>query len=255
MQIKHKKTDHLKLLQAGLKGFETQSFFVPENIQEKLIEYIELLCKWNAIHNLTAIRNPEEMIKRHLLDSLSLIPPLLQAAKANEVKNKDLNLKHNILDVGTGAGLPGIPLALCLPEYTVVMLDSNQKKINFVEHVILSLRISNAMAVCARVESYQPQQGFTWVVSRAFASLGDFIHAAGHLCVEGGKLISMKGKVDKHELEAVFGSETGNALIQNRAKGSQSTKAVLDQILPVQVPLLDEDRTLVFVALLKNGDL
>lgn len=247
----HNKTKLLNLLQAGIQKLEPQGFSVSLAIQEKLIEYIELLSKWTEVHNLTAVRDPEEMIKRHILDSLTVIDPLLQIA--NEKENAG---GKSILDVGTGAGLPGIPLALCLPEYTVMMLDSSQKKINFVQHVILSLKISNAAAICARVESYQPKEGFAWVISRAFASLEDFIRQAGHLCNDGGRLISMKAKLDNQELEAVLGHEMGNTLvIQNKANRPQTVKAVLDRIQPVKVPFVEEDRCLVFVSLLKNGDI
>lgn len=183
-------------------------------LQTKLMDYIELLCKWNAVHNLTAIRDPVAMVKKHLLDSLVLLP-YLSAGK--------------IIDVGTGAGLPGIPLAICNPDQTFVLLDSRQKKITFVEHVILSLKVTNASAVCARVERYAAHQ-FELVISRAFASLVEFVVQSQHLCQSGGKLIAMKGVLDPAEVAAIPSAFT------------------VEKIVPVGVPGVIGARHLIFIA-------
>lgn len=158
---------------------------VPESVQEKLVQYLQVLTQWNRVHNLTGIADPFDMIEAHILDSLTMLPYLP---------------KGNILDIGTGAGLPGIPLALMWPEAQFVLLDSNQKKITFVEHALLSLQIPHAKAVCLRAEKYQPNVLFDLVISRAFGSLSEFVSVAQHLVKKEGKLVAMKGKVSSNEL-------------------------------------------------------
>jgi 16S rRNA (guanine527-N7)-methyltransferase len=174
----------LLLLKEGLLA---QGLSLSEDIQEKLIGYVELLHKWNAVHNLTAITEPTEMITRHILDSLTVFPFLAKS----EVKT--------ILDVGTGAGLPGIVLALCFPGCSFVLLDSQQKKINFVQHVVLSLKLKNVSPICERVENYKPNFKFDWVISRAYASLSNFVSSASHLCGDQGRMIAMKGNITLEE--------------------------------------------------------
>lgn len=188
-----------------------------ELAQEKIVQYLELLDKWNTVHNLTAIRDPFSMIDRHILDSLSLRSFILG------------NPSSSILDIGTGAGLPGIPLAITCPNLSFILLDSQQKKINFVEHVILSLKLSNVLTACTRVEVYHPEKRFDWVVSRAFASLAVFVRVAGPLCEEGGKLIAMKGDIDEAELAALPEGYT------------------IEQIQPIVIPGIEKVRSLVFV--------
>jgi len=211
------------LFNALSEGLQTAHLNISEAIQLQLIDYLELLVKWNTVHNLTAVRDPLEMVTRHVLDSLVLLPFL-----DDFCKNRSLD-KASVLDVGTGAGLPGIPLALARPEHTLVLLDSNQKKISFVQHVILSLKLANATVVCTRVEKYQPDVPFDWVVSRAFASLSDFVVLSHHLCKEEGKLVAMKGVIDPTEIKAV------------------PSDYVIEKIEPVEVPGLTAKRTLVFI--------
>jgi len=178
---------HLKLLNEAIlkRGWD-----ISENAQENCLRYVELLHKWNAVHNLTAIHDPIEMIHRHIIDSLTLYPWIISSS-AQPVQR--------IVDVGTGAGLPGIILAICLPELSFVLLDSNQKKINFVQHVVLSLQLKNVSSVCCRVEQYKPSELFDWVVSRAYASLANFVISAGHLCRIGGRWVAMKGQLSEQE--------------------------------------------------------
>lgn len=178
-----------KMAKVLSEGIKAANLSVSPDIQAKLIVYIETLAKWNQVYNLTAITDPVEMIEKHLLDSL-IVSSYLGPGK--------------MIDVGTGAGLPGIPLALIHPEKSFVLLDSHQKKITFVEHMILSLKLTNAVSVCARVEQYRPLEPFDWVISRAFASLGDFARLAGHLCKPGGRLVAMKGLVTETELSEVL---------------------------------------------------
>jgi 16S rRNA (guanine527-N7)-methyltransferase len=222
-----KKTILIKALSEGLSA---ANLSVSESTQLQLIAYIELLVKWNAVHNLTAIREPREMITRHVLDSLVLLPYFDDFCKSRPQGYA------SVLDVGTGAGLPGILLALCRPTQSFVLLDSNQKKIAFVQHVILSLKVSNAIAVCDRAEKYRPEVPFDWVVSRAFASLSDFVRLSNHLCKRDGRLVAMKGVINPAEVTMV------------------SSDYTIEKMEPVQVPGLAAERTLVFISITQKGD-
>jgi 16S rRNA (guanine527-N7)-methyltransferase len=152
----------------------------------KLVEYLELLAKWNETYNLTAVRVPEEMVTRHLMDSLVILP-FIGAVR--------------VLDVGTGAGLPGLVLAMASPAQQFVLLDSAGKKTRFVEHAASRLGLGNVEVVKARAEDYQDAEGFGVVLSRAFASVADFIRIAGHLARDDGRLLAMKGALPEAELE------------------------------------------------------
>ncbi len=169
-----------KLVTAGL--------VVPNAVQEQFVTYLQQLVRWNRVHNLTGISDPVEMIETHVIDSLSLLPYLP---------------KGRIIDIGTGAGLPGIPLALMWPEGEFVLLDSNQKKIAFVEHMVLTLPLPHVRVVSQRAEKYVPEKPFDLVISRAFGSLAEFIRVSRHLGQKKGKLIAMKGKLSSEELSAV----------------------------------------------------
>lgn len=160
-----------------------------------LLNYLQELYKWNQAYNLSAIREPEEMIKRHLLDSLSILPILEEKIK----KNNDL---ERLIDVGSGGGLPGIPLAICLPDLHVTLLDSNGKKTRFLFQTALKLGLKNIHVINERVESYQPMEKFNVVTSRAFASLDDMVTGSQHLLKEEGEFWAMKGVYPKDELEA-----------------------------------------------------
>jgi len=150
-----------------------------------LLDFIELLAKWNATYNLTAIRTPAEMVSKHLLDSLSVLP-YLQGRR--------------IVDVGSGAGLPGIPLALASPEREFVLLDSNAKKTRFITHAMATLGLNNVQILHSRAEDYRPAELFATVISRAFASLREFVRLAGHLGAPHGALLAMKGEPPVDEL-------------------------------------------------------
>lgn len=176
----------MRVLSQGLKDMNVE---VSPETQQKLISFLELLSQWNKVHNLTAVRDTKEMVTKHLLDSLSLMP--------------FLNNGKNVCDVGTGAGLPGIPLSLCKPEMEFCLLDSSQKKINFVQQAILSLSLRNTQAVCSRVEHFHSEVPFDWVVSRAFGSLSEFIQVTGHLVSNQGRWLAMKGKLPQEELAAI----------------------------------------------------
>ena len=153
-----------------------------------LLAYLQLLGKWNRVYNLTAVREPREMITRHLLDSLAVIP---------YIKGP------RVLDVGTGAGLPGIPLAVASPELEFVLLDSVAKKTRFVVQAATELGLANVSIETQRVENYRPAALFDTVISRAFSSLAEFTVAAGSLCRPGGILVAMKGRYPQEELTAL----------------------------------------------------
>jgi len=155
--------------------------------QHKLLDYLLLLDKWNKTYNLTAVRDPAEMVPRQLLDSLSILP-LLSG--------------RNIVDVGTGAGLPGVPLAVARPDLHFTLLDSNGKKCRFVEQAKIELQLENLNVINSRVEKFAPCMLFDMVLSRAFASLPDMLDCSMHLVAAGGSLLAMKGAIHQQEIDA-----------------------------------------------------
>lgn len=177
---------HLKTILAA--KLAAANYPVSDLVQEQLLHYLFLLNKWNRTYNLTSVREPEEMITQHILDSLS-ITPYLQGER--------------ILDVGSGGGLPGIPLALTHPHYHFVLLDSNGKKTRFLHHVITSLGIKNVEVVQERVEKFISTTGFNTIVARAFSSIIDFLLKTQHLCCADGVFLAMKGHYPTGELVAV----------------------------------------------------
>ena len=160
--------------------------------QERLLlQFLRLLVKWNRAYNLTAVRDPLEMVERHLLDSLAVLPHLCG---------------RRCLDMGTGPGLPGIPLAVMRPDIAFVLLDSNGKKIRFVRQAVLELGLANVEPVHARLESYRPEQGFDTLVARAFTALPDMLRLSEGLRDAQGVLLAMKGRLPVWEL---VGMEAG----------------------------------------------
>lgn len=154
---------------------------------ELLLRYLNLVVKWNRIHNLTAIREPLDMVSLHLLDSLAIVPFLREGT---------------ILDVGTGAGLPGIPLAIAMPESRVTLLDTSSKRTAFLTQAVSELRLGNASVVNARVEQWHGGP-FDVIVSRAFSELRDFVEASQHLLAAGGTFAAMKGVRPDAEIAAL----------------------------------------------------
>ena len=155
--------------------------------QRQLLAYLALLIKWNKAYNLTAVRDPDEMVSRHLLDSLSIVP----YAEAGD----------NWLDVGSGGGMPGIPLAILHPHKQVTVLDSNGKKTRFLTQVKLELKLANLEVVHARVEQFQPSTAFDGITSRAFSSLEDFASWTRHLGNAETRWLTMKGVQPDDELQ------------------------------------------------------
>ena len=173
-------------LVAGLKALPGKQAH-PEQVRQ-LLSYLELLVQWNASYNLTAVRDPLEMVSRHLLDSLSVLPWIRG---------------EHLLDAGTGAGLPGIPLAILQPELSVTLLDSTGKKIRFLRHVKRCLVLENIRPVQARLESWQVQEMPNCIISRALSNLTGFVEASRHLAARETLLLAMKGKYPEIELEAL----------------------------------------------------
>ncbi len=155
---------------------------------ERLLVYLELLTKWNRVYNLTAIRDPVQMVIRHLLDSLAVLP---------HVEGK------RFIDVGTGAGLPGIPLALALADTQWVLLDANGKKARFVTQAIAATGLANVSVAQARVADYHPALSFDAVVTRAYAALVDMVGDTRHLCGPHGRILAMKGRLPVEEIRRV----------------------------------------------------
>jgi 16S rRNA (guanine527-N7)-methyltransferase len=153
---------------------------------ESLARFLALLEKWNRAFNLTAVREQSEMVARHVLDSLSALPFIHGVS---------------VLDVGTGAGLPGIPLAVMQPRRQFVLLDSGGKKIRFVRHAIGELSLANIEVVQSRVENYAPADPFDTVICRAFSSLRAFVDRCGALAARGGRLVAMKGRMENSDAD------------------------------------------------------
>ncbi len=157
----------------------------------RLLEYLALIVKWNRIYNLTAIHEPEPMLTHHLLDSLAILP-MLGAGP--------------LLDVGSGAGLPGIPLAIARPELYVTLLDSSQKRCGFMQQAVIELKLDNVSVVNARAEDYRPVEHFPQIVSRAFSDLSEFVKVTRHLLAEGGEWLAMKGLYPDEEIAQLKGA-------------------------------------------------
>jgi len=204
---------HSKLLQQGCAALQIS---VDAYQQERLLEYLALLSRWNKTYNLTAVRDEAQMVTRHLLDSLAIAPHLTG---------------QRLLDVGTGAGLPGVPLALLFPERDFHLLDSNGKKTRFLFQVKTALCLDNIVVHQARVEAFRVTEPFETILSRAFASLQDMVHGCRHLLATGGRILAMKGAYPAQELAAV----------------SQQCAEVV--VHPLAVPGLGEQRHLVEILL------
>lgn len=169
-------------------GITALGLDVARQMQQRLLNYLALVEKWNKAYNLTAVREPAKMLTHHLLDSLSVLP---------HVRGP------RVLDVGSGAGLPGIPLAMVQPEWQFTLLDANHKKATFLRQAMIELKLANVDVVCDRVESWSSPQPFDTVVSRAFSDLPEFLKLAGRLCARTGTVVAMKGVYPHEELAQV----------------------------------------------------
>lgn len=175
--------EHCKtLLLAGLSELQLE---LADHQIEQLLAFIALIEKWNKAYNLTAIRDKHAMVSLHLLDSLAIVPHLS-------------GQRH--IDIGTGAGLPGIPLAICYPDYAFTLLDSNAKKTRFVQQAVLELKLRNVQVCHSRVENYRAEPGFDTVITRAFAELSAIVEMTAHLLNSNGVLLAMKGQLPDEPL-------------------------------------------------------
>jgi len=185
-------------------------------VQKRLLEYLDLLARWNQSYNLTAVRDPQQMISRHLLDSLSVLPWLESTS---------------LLDAGTGAGLPGVPLAIMQPELEVTLLDSAGKKIRFLRHVKRALGLTNVHILQQRLETAELNGAVSCIISRAFAGLPRYATAARHLLKADTRLLAMKGRYPDEEIAGL------PAWIH------------VDRVEKLSVPGLHEQRHLVIMSL------
>ena len=185
-----------------------------QGTQQRLLQYIALMEKWTGVYNLTAVREQSKMISHHLLDSLAVLPYI----------NAD-----SLIDVGSGAGLPGIPLALARPEMRVTLLDSNHKKTTFLQQACIELKLDNVSVINERVEAFQPPVGFDAVISRAFTDLSEFVKLTRHLLKPGGAWLAMKGLHPYEELAQL------------------PEEARVEQVVPLTVPGLDAKRHLIIL--------
>lgn len=173
-----------------LDGLDAMEIELTTLQHDALIQYVLLIDKWNKVHNLTAIREPLNMVTLHLLDSLSVL------------KYVQISQAKTLLDVGAGAGLPSIPLAICLPDLQVTAIDAVQKKASFMRQVKGELRLDNFQVLAGRVESVKPNALFDVVISRAFSDIGLFISLTKHLLTLDGQWLAMKGVIPLQELES-----------------------------------------------------
>jgi len=197
-------------LDAGLKGMSLE---LPVRATKALLAYLSLLIKWNKTYNLTAIHEPERMLTHHILDSLVLTSHVEPG---------------RLLDVGSGAGFPGIPLAIARPELQVTVMDASQKKCGFMQQVVIELMLPNVNVVHARVEAYQSPEKFNQIVSRAFSELSDFVRLSAHLLAPGGHWLAMNGVLPQAEM-------------------AQLKSVHVLRALPLQVPGLDAERSLIIM--------
>ncbi len=195
-------------------GLSQQSLEVRESEQHQLCEYIALLDRWNKAYNLTAVREPLEMIPKHLLDSLAIAPYLVG---------------ERILDMATGPGIPGIPLAIINPQRSFTLLDSNSKKIRFVRQAVMELGLKNVDTIHSRIEQLQPKKPFQSIISRAFTALPNMVKLSGHLLNNGNRLLAMKATRPTEEIKPLL--EAGYRV----------------ETIPLNVPLLDGARCLVVI--------
>jgi 16S rRNA (guanine527-N7)-methyltransferase len=183
--------------------------------QDKLVDYLALMFKWNAVYNLTSLRDPMQMVSHHLLDSLAAVPAFAAA--------------KNVLDVGSGGGLPGIVLAIVRPDMKVSMIDTVHKKTAFLTQVKAELGLSNVTVYTARVEQLEVSDKFDVITSRAFADLSDFVNWSSHLLADGGRYIALKGVAPKDEQERL------------------PAEWKVTGVEPLDVPRLGAERHLVFI--------
>jgi 16S rRNA (guanine527-N7)-methyltransferase len=200
-------------------GLAALGLKLPPEVQARLLAYVRLLAKWNAAYNLTAVRDPRDMIVRHLLDSLAVAPFLQGPA---------------VLDLGTGAGLPGIPLALARPQFRFVLLDASAKKTRFVTQAVSELGLANVEVVQARVERYPATARFDTILTRAVGRIADMLRASGRLLAPEGRFLAMKGSDPQAELAALPPGYIARAVVPLQVPGLKAARHVV--IVESQTP-------------------
>jgi 16S rRNA (guanine527-N7)-methyltransferase len=196
-------------------GLDALGLELEDDVQAALLRYVELLRRWNRVYNLTAVDDPQGIVTRHLLDALAVLP-WVPAGR--------------LVDVGSGAGLPGIPLALARPELDVTLLDASTKRVRFMQQAVIELGLDNAHPLHARAEAHTPRRPYDVVITRAFANISDMLVACRHLVAADGVILAMKGQRPDTELAAL------------------PPDIVLLDVLPLAVPGLDAARHLVRLA-------
>lgn len=207
--------DRSQLAATLKRGLEAMEIPLDHRGQQTLLDYLELLNRWNRAFNLTAVRDPLAMVSRHLLDSLAVAPFLGSARR--------------VLDVGSGAGLPGIPLSVLLPERRFILLDSNGKKTRFLFQARLSVGLSNVEVVNQRIEHYRSGQQIDMVISRAFSSLRELVDGSRHLAGADGRtprLLAMKGEHPEQELSGLPADWQASAT-ELRIPGSDARRHII----------------------------
>jgi 16S rRNA (guanine527-N7)-methyltransferase len=208
--------DRAVLVQILVDGIEEMQLDLSGDKIAKLMDYLALLFKWNAVYNLTSLRDPMQMVTHHLLDSLAAVPAFQDA--------------KNVLDVGAGGGLPGMVLAICRPDMKVAMIDTVHKKTAFLTQVKAELGLANVTVYTKRVEQLEVKQAFDVITSRAFADLSDFVNWSGHLLAEGGQFIALKGVAATDEQQRV------------------PSPWKITELRPLKVPKIEAERHLVFIS-------
>lgn len=207
--------DRALLSQVLADGIKDMHLDVSAAQQDKLLDYLALMNKWNSVYNLTSLRDPMQMVTHHLLDSLAAVPAFAGA--------------RNVLDVGAGGGLPGVVLAICRPDMKVSMIDTVHKKTAFLKQVKAELELANVTVHTMKVQDLEVSDKFDVITSRAFADLTDFLNWSGHLLAEGGKFIALKGTAPAEEQERI------------------PSMWKISGLQPLQVPRLGAERHLIFV--------
>ena len=192
-------------------GILDMSLVLDNKTQQNLLDYLTLIEKWNRVYNLTAIRDMEQMVAVHLLDSLAVLPHLWPG---------------NWLDVGCGAGLPGLVLAIARPDWQFTLVDSNSKKTSFVQQVVIQLALKNVKVQCVRIEGMQSEQRYEGIISRAFAETTDFVRMTRHLLAENGRWAAMKGAPEE-ELKRLPGDVDVERIIPLKVAGLNAARCLV----------------------------